>query len=72
MTDYERDLCNYETCIHSDELKFGAIPPNPNNYDNYGYNRGAVIYEKNLILDPYLVKIYGIEYARNHPLKKID
>ena len=30
-----------------------------------------MLYENNLILDKYLVDMYGIEYARQYPLMKI-
>ncbi len=45
--------------------------PDRNEYDRYGYRKGTVTYDGNLILDNYLIITYGYEYAKQHPLKRI-
>lgn len=45
--------------------------PDRNDYDRYGYRKGTVTYDGNLILDNYLISTYGYEYAKQHPLKRI-
>ena len=70
MTDYERDLRRWKT----DQSKQGDFVPEPdrNDYDAYGYKKGSVVYENGFILDPYLITLYGKEYALKYPLGKYD
>lgn len=69
MTDYERDYQNWK--VQHDYSYYTTKEPNLDDYDENGYRKGSVKYEDNLILDPYLISVYGIEYARQHPLKKL-
>ena len=66
MTDYEHDLWVWK----NDQSKYwDFIPePNRNNYDEHGYKKGSVVYENGLILDTYLINLYGKEYAINNAL----
>ena len=67
MNDYQKDILNYSVGVnHNNEMD----EPRLKDYDENGYKKGSVTYEDNLILDNYLIQIYGIEYARQHPLKK--
>lgn len=70
MTDYERDLWRWK----NDQSKQGDFDPEPdrNDYDEYGYKKGSVVYENGFILDPYLITLYGKEYALKYPLGKYD
>ena len=69
MTDYEKDYRHW----YNDQSKYGDFTPEPNrdDYDENGYKKGKVVYEDNLILDPYLIETYGIEYARKNPLERL-
>ncbi len=69
MTDYERD---YNSWV-MDQSKYRDFEPapDPSDYDENGYKKGKVVYEGNLVLDPYLINIYGIEYARQNPLRRL-
>ena len=69
MTDYERDYSDWKH--NQSKMRDFEPTPNRNDYDEYGYKKGSVVYEGNLILDPYLINTYGIEYARQNPLKCI-
>lgn len=71
MTDYEKDLAQYEFEANNTYYGQQNPKPNPKDYDEYGYKKGSVKYEDNLILDPYLIQMYGIQYAKEHPLKKL-
>lgn len=66
MTDYEHDLWLWK----NDQSKYGDFSeaPNRNDYDELGYKKNSVVYEKGLILDPFLIKNYGKEYAINNKL----
>ncbi len=66
MTDYEHDLWAWK----NDQSKYGDFTPEPNrnNYDEHGYKKGSVVYENGLILDPYLIELYGKDYAINNAL----
>jgi hypothetical protein len=68
MTDYDRDYYNWK----HDQSKARDFEPGPdrNDYDENGYKKGSVVYEGDLILDPYLIETYGIEYARQNPLNR--
>ena len=66
MTDYDNDMSNYSVGVNrQNEMDI----PNRNNYDDNGYRKGTVNYEDGKVLDNYLIQTYGIEYARQHPLK---
>ena len=69
MTDYEKDYNKWK----NDQSFSGRydLEPKRSDYDEYGFKPNNVIYENNLILDKYLVDMYGIEYARQYPLTKI-
>lgn len=68
MTDYDNDMLNYNVGVDRDnEMDI----PERNSYDEHGYKKGSVTYEDGKILDNYLVQMYGIEYARQNPLKII-
>lgn len=67
MTDYEKDLQNWE----ADSSYYPTDKPNRDAYDKYGYRKGTVTYEDGKVLDNYLIQNYGIEYARQHFLKRI-
>ena len=69
MTDYERDYSSWK--YSQSKARDFEPAPNRNDYDEYGYRKGSVVKERNLILDPYLISTYGIEYARQNPLKCI-
>lgn len=71
MTDYEKDLKEYLSQSRESYLNGGVKAPDPNDYDENGYKKGSVTYEDGLVLDNYLVNLYGIEYARKNPLKKL-
>ena len=71
MTDYERDMYNWKHESYQQEMNSGAECPNRDDYDEHGYKEGSVIYEGNKVLDPYLVQVYGIDYARNNPIKTL-
>jgi hypothetical protein len=68
MTDYDRDYYNWK----HDQSKARDFEPEPdrNDYDESRYKKGSVVYEGDLILDPYLIETYGIEYARQNPLNR--
>ncbi len=66
LTEYEKDLERWE-CDSSGTIS----KPNKKDYDEFGYKKGTVTYEDGKILDNYLIEIYGIEYARQNPLRKI-
>jgi len=68
MTDYERDYNNWQR----DQSKARDFEPAPDrsNYDENGYKKGSVVYEGDKILDSYLIQTYGIEYARENPIRK--
>lgn len=68
MTDYEKDMEKWK------DEPYPIIDtkmPNPNDYDEQGYRKGTVTYEDGKVLDNYLIQTYGIEYARQNPLKTI-
>lgn len=65
MTDYEKDLERWK-----DEPYPIAI--DRNDYDELGYRKGTVTYEGNKVLDNYLIQTYGIEYAREKPLRILN
>lgn len=72
MTDYEKDFNHWQ----NDNSLYSDFMPEPkrSDYDEYGYKPENVIYDGNLVLDKYLVDVYGIEYARKNPrevLKKV-
>lgn len=69
--EYYRDLAKWT--FDADNNFYGQQTPSPNrdDYDSFGYKKGSVTREGNLILDNYLISIYGIEYAREHPLQKL-
>lgn len=70
MTDWERDYSSWR----NDQSKARDFEPAPNreDYDELGYRKGSVLYEGDLVLDPYLIETYGIEYARQNPLRKLS
>lgn len=66
MTEYERDLEKWK----NEPYPIISTPrPNREDYDDNGYKKGTVTYEDGKILDNYLIQTYGIEYARQNPLK---
>lgn len=66
MTDYDNDMLNYNSGVNrQNEMDI----PDRGNYDEHGYKKGTVTYEDGKVLDNYLIQIYGIEYARQNPLK---
>lgn len=69
--EYDRDLAKWK--FDADNTFHGQETPCPNrdDYDSLGYKKGSVTREGNLILDNYLISVYGIEYAREHPLQKL-
>lgn len=69
MADYEKDYQNWK--VQHDNSHYTTPEPNRDDYDENGYKKDSVKYEDNLILDPYLINMYGIDYARQHPLKKL-
>lgn len=71
MTDYERDLMNWEIKDRSGMPNGPDKMPVPEDYDENGYKEGSVKYENGLVLDPYLIQMYGIEYARKNPIKRL-
>lgn len=69
MTDYERD---YNRWKHDQSKARDFEPaPDPKDYDENGFKKGEVVYEGNLVLDSYLISTYGIEYARQNPLRRL-
>ena len=69
MTDYERDYARWQ----NDQSFSGRFEPEPrrSDYDRFGYKIGSVTYHKGLILDNYLIKIYGMDYAIKNPLQRL-
>lgn len=64
MTDYERDLArwkndSYEQIMNGCSSKY----PNPEDYDARGNHKGTKYTAKGNPIDPYLVSIYGRDYA---------
>ena len=55
MTDYEKDLINWEIKDRSGSPYGPDKMPVPEDYDEHGYRKGSVKYEDGLILDQYLV-----------------
>jgi len=68
MTQYEKDFYDWQH-DQSKQRDF-CSPPNPNDYDDNGNKKGTVTYEGGLVLDPYLIEVYGIDYARKNFLEK--
>lgn len=67
MNDYQKDVLNHSVGVNCyNELD----EPRLSDYDENGYRNGSVTYEDNLILDNYLIQMYGIEYARKYPIGK--
>ena len=64
MTDYEKDQEYWK-----DEPY--PIVIDRKNYDEHGYRKGTVTYEDGKVLDNYLIQTYGIEYARQNPIRKL-
>jgi hypothetical protein len=71
MTDYERDLMNWEIKERSGSPYGPDKMPVPEDYDENGYRKGSVKYEDGLVLDQYLVQMYGIEYAKKNPIGRV-
>lgn len=65
-TQYDKDFKNWQR----EQSKQGDFisSPNRNDYDNNGFKKGEVTYEGTNVLDPYLIEIYGIDYARKNPI----
>jgi len=65
MTDYEKDYNAWK----NDQSVYSDFKPEPkrSDYDEHGYKKGSVIYDGKLVLDKYLVKTYGMDYARKNP-----
>lgn len=69
MSDYTSDVARWERdCEYT--LDPGA-PPDRNDYDEHGFKKGSVTYVGNLVLDNYLIRTYGLEYAMRSPLKRL-
>lgn len=68
MTDYEKDYNDWRNT--KSKARDFEPAPDRSNYDENGYRKGSVVYDGNLILDPYLIEIYGIDYARQNPIRR--
>ena len=68
MTDYERDYNDWKN--NQSKARDFEPAPDRSEYDDNGYRKGSVIYEGDKILDPYLIEMYGIEYARQNPIRR--
>ena len=71
MTDYEKDMVNWRVAENSGAPYGAEEMPVRENYDENGYRKGSVKYEDGLILDQYLIQMYGIEYAKKNPIGRV-
>lgn len=72
MTDYERDYSSWKH--DQSKARDFESAPDPSDYDENGYKKDSKnrpVRDGSLELDPYLIETYGIEYARQNPLRRI-
>ena len=64
MTDYERDCSKWKNAS-DEQIMNGCSPkyPNREDYDERGNYKGTEYTAKGNPIDPYLVTIYGRDYA---------
>lgn len=70
MTDLEKDNLNYNVASNN-IFDASHEEPNPTNYDKNGYKKDTTTDVDGYILDNYLIQMYGIEYAKKYPLKRM-
>ena len=63
MTDYERDMCRWQNASEGADLNGCNPMPNIKDYDEHGNKIGTEYTSDGLAIDPYLVDVYGMEYA---------
>ena len=63
MTDYERDMMCWHNTPESADIN-GCNPiPDRNCYDEHGNKIGTKYTSDGRVIDPYLVELYGMDYA---------
>lgn len=70
MTDLEKDNLNYNVASNN-RFDVSFEEPDPSNYDKNEYKKDTITEVDGYILDNYLIQMYGIEYAKKYPLKKM-
>ena len=63
MTDYERDMIRWRNTPESADLNGCNPMPNRADYDRHGNKPGTKYTSDGLVIDPYLVELYGMDYA---------
>jgi len=63
MTDYERDMYRWRNRPESADLNGCNPMPDRKDYDDRGNKIGTEYTSDGRAIDPYLVAVYGMEYA---------
>lgn len=70
MTDYERDMHHWRNLPESTDLNGCNPKPNRKDYDKRGNKIGTQYTSDGRVIDPYLVSVYGMEYATANARKE--
>lgn len=63
MNDYERDMFHWQNAPEDADLNGCNPMPNRKDYDKHGNKKGTEYTSDGRAIDPYLVAVYGMEYA---------
>ena len=63
MNDYEKDMTRWFNTSESADLNGCNPKPNISDYDKYGNKPGTKYTSDGRAIDPYLVELYGMDYA---------
>ena len=63
MTDFERDIARWRNAPESADLNGCNPKPQRENYDKRGNRIGTKYTDDGKVIDPYLVEMYGMDYA---------
>ena len=63
MTDFERDMARWRNAPESADLNGCNPMPIRENYDKKGNKIGTKYTPDGKVIDPYLVEVYGMDYA---------
>ena len=70
MTDYERDMHHWQNAPENADLNGCNPMPNRKDYDEHCNKLGTKYTSDGRVIDPYLVAIYGMEYAIENARKE--
>lgn len=63
MSDFERDMAHWRNASESADLNGCNPRPQRENYDERGNRIGTKYTDDGKVIDPYLVEVYGMDYA---------